>query len=121
MIQGFLCGAYELEQLQSDARDRVQWAAKPFDRNEQIKERIYRASDELRLPLYLIKKAWYGNIGPYQYPPIYNAWLELARRREAANPGTLGFTVYVNEQPIPELTRAEADLAKAIAGLRKAG
>jgi len=121
MMTGFLCGAYELEQLQRDASDRVQWAAKPFDRNEQIKARIYRASDELRLPFDLIKKAWYGNIGPYQYPTIYNAWLELARRREAANPGTLGFTVYVNEQPIPEITRAQADLAKAIVRMRKAG
>lgn len=121
LLDRYFAGATDFILVARDARDRVQWAAQPFQDGEQVKARICRACMELGLPYNLVRAAWYEQIGPYQYPTIYNAWLELARRREAADLGSLGFTVYVNEQPIPEITRAEADLAKVIAGLRKAG
>ena len=120
LLDGYLCGATELIFLQRDARDRVYWAAKPFEDNEQIKARICRAACELRLPLNLVRAAWYEQIGAYQYAAIYNAWLDLARRR-AEESKAPDWRLFVNEQPIEEITKSQADLALAIAGLRKAG
>lgn len=121
LLDGYFAGANDLILLLRDARDRVQWAAKPFQDNEQIKARICLACSELRLPYNLVRAAWYEQIGPYQYPAVYNAWLALAQRRQAESADPLAFTVYVNEQPIEPISRAQADLAKAIAGLRKVG
>lgn len=120
LLNGYFAGAHNLILLLRDARDRVQWAAKPFEEGEQVKARISRACSELRLPYNLVRAAWYEQIGPYQYPAIYNAWLDLACRR-AQESGRPDWRLYINESPIEPISRAEANLAKAIAGLRKAG
>lgn len=121
LLTGFFAGAYKIELLRRDMRDKVQWAAQPFERGEQTKARIYRASDELRRSFGLVKAAWYENIGPYQYADLHNAWLELIKRRDAASNVPPALALYINERPIEPLSRAEINLAKAIAGLRKVG
>lgn len=120
LLDRYFAGAHDFIFVLRDARDRVQWAAKPFEDGEQIKARICRACSELRLPYNVVRAAWYEQIGPYQYPTIYNAWLELARKR-AEDSGNPDWRLYVNESFIEPISRAQANLAKAIAGLRKAG
>jgi hypothetical protein len=120
LLMSYLCGAVELRILQRDARDKVRWAAEPVDPGEQTKAQVYRAFQELRtLPHGLVKDAWYEQIGPYQYPSVHNAWLELATRR--AEHLETPWALYVNERPIEPITRAQANLALVIAQLRKVG
>lgn len=120
LLEGYLCGAVELRILQRDARDKVRWAAEPVQPGEQTKAQIFRAFQELRTLTHgLVKDAWYEQIGPYQYPAIHNAWLELANRRAEAL--QTPWALYVNERPIEEITRAQANLALVIAKLRRTG
>lgn len=122
LLDEYLCGAVDLTLLVRDARDKVRWAAVPVEPGEQVKAQISRAVGELRTLSYdFVKAAWYEQIGPYQWPYVHNAWLELANRRAAvfrqmASPEIVAQTpwlVIVHEQPVPILTRAQWKLAPA--------
>lgn len=124
LLISYFAGATELRILQRDARDKVQWAATPELPGEQVKARIFRAAEELRIPQSTVKDAWYEQLGPYQYPTVHNAWLELVKRR--TEQGTeeqkqLALLLYVNQRPIEPVTKAQAQLALTIAGLRRTG
>lgn len=124
LLIGYFAGAVELRILQRDARDKVQWAATPALPGEQKKARLFRASEELRLAPSLVKDAWYEQLGPYQYPVVHNAWLELVKRRTehgTEEQRNLALLLYVNQQPIEPVTKAQANLALTIARLRKTG
>lgn len=121
LLISYFAGATELRILQRDARDKVQWAATELPR-EQVKARIFRAAEELRIPQSTVKDAWYEQLGPYQYPTVHNAWLDLVKRRmEHGTPEQREFALlfYVNQAPIEPVTKAQAQLALTIAGLRK--
>lgn len=121
LLNEYLCGAVELRILVRDARDKVMWAATPVPPGMQVKEQIYRAWEELRRSIShgLVKAAWYEEIGPYQWPPVHNSWLELVKRRaevfqQFCTPEQQAKTpwmVHVNEQPVPILTRSQWRLA----------
>lgn len=116
LIHEYFAGALELGILLNDARDKVQWAAKPFLPDEQEKAKICRACSNLRMVTYdLVKAAWYSEIGPYQWVAIHNAWVDMRRRQaEAATPEQIQqapWLVVVHDQPVPVLTRAQWKLA----------
>lgn len=128
LLEQYLCGAVELTFLQRDASEKVQWVAKPFVEGELVKERIYRAYEEMPdLGYELIRSAWHRQIGPYQWPYVHNAWLAVANARAEKFQRTATeeqkretpWLLIVTERPVEPITRAQANLALTIAGLRR--
>ena len=79
----FMAGEASSEQLVQDAKAKVRWAAEPVMPGESIGDQILKASRELRRDYSMVRRWWYGIIGPESYPLMFNDWLALVERRSA--------------------------------------
>ena len=118
LLNEYLCGAVDLTLLVGDAKAKVRWAAEPVKPGEKTKAQIYRAFQELRmLPHELVRATWYGQCGPYQYPYIHNAWLELLKRRaevyqQFQTPQQKAWLVHINDAPLEIASRSAMHLVR---------
>ena len=120
LLEQYLCGAVELTLLADDASEKVKWVAGPLRKGELVKERIYRAS--VLMPNCgheLVRAAYHKQIGPYQWPYVHNDWLAVLQQRTASDEENK--LRLVHERKVEPITRAQANLALVIAGLRKVG